>query len=875
MLNKNKPGEILLSLAKPNKKKIANIADFSNVSLNLSFADLNDLSFNIPLKARYNFLMKPNHVAKLMREWYLIKAEFLNRVEWFVITGLTKSENEEQTIQVRCQGLPYILHKNKIRSYQGVSKNLQEVATDCLKGTRLNIGYIDPSFNEKRRSFDITSTRYEFLKTIWETFEAVPVFDTVKNTVSFYKKETVSKYKGVQFSPERFMIDMEDTIDIDEVVTRLNITGKDGIVINSVNPTGQSYLDDFSYFLYPFKRDENRNVIKHSDYMDDDLCHAILDYNELVNKEGSSFHLLLNQKRDLETQKTTQENKLFTLENIELQQILDKITVAKKAGDDTKDLIKQRDAKLLEVTAKKAEISRINSQITNISQEIEKLKNRLSMDKFLGEELKKQLSYFIFEDDWANDNIFDETELYEKGLEELSNRNAPPVDIRTNIVNLFNVNSEKAFWDRIYLGDIIRVVNKNFRTDVKATLSGMTFDFDQQSIQVTLSNGKRARSLEQEFANTLYTAKKASTEFNKKKIDYDTLLVNYNARNDRISSPVANPTILNNGTAITHVVNDNGSVDISIEWQFPNSKEDKYNIDGFLVHCYSDTSSDTYIFGSKMSFEQYLSVSYDKRIATLTGQVSNKYYTFGIQAYRTVEASIDSSGRILSDIIQPLFPSENPYLPSNSVEVKGSLSGKVNGLYTISTETKPEDPETGTIWINPQNNKQELFNGEEWIVSSAGSADSLNGFTASTTTSPNSIPVRNELGIISGSIDGNAELLGGRAASDYALAENIPVPPKFAKGTYTGDGTLSKQIPLAFTPDLVKITPISPEDSQLVIESQLGGYTYQVTSTGLSLIGGDLSYGALGNNLFITGSDSNCRGNKLNVKYIWEAYQQN
>lgn len=140
------------------------------------------------------------------------------------------------------------------------------------------------------------------------------------------------------------------------------------------------------------------------------------------------------------------------------------------------------------------------------------------MDKFLGEELKKQLSYFIFEDDWTNDNIFDETELYEKGLEELSNRNAPPVDIRTNIVNLFNVNSEKAFWDRIYLGDIIRVVNKNFRTDVKATLSGMTFDFDQQSIQVTLSNGKRARSLEQEFANTLYTTKKASTEYNKKKL---------------------------------------------------------------------------------------------------------------------------------------------------------------------------------------------------------------------------------------------------------------------------------------------------------------------------------------------------------------------
>ncbi|AEB63152.1 SPBc2 prophage-derived uncharacterized protein yomG [Bacillus amyloliquefaciens LL3] len=864
-----KPGHIKLSLAKPNKKKIANIVDFSNVSLNLNFTELHDLTFNIPTKARYNLTMKSNHVAELIKGWYLIKAEFLNRVEWFVITGLTKSENEEQTIQVRAQGLPYILHKSKIKSYEGISKNLLEVATDCLKGTCFTVDFIDPSFNEKRRSFDVTSTRYEFLKNIWETFEAVPIFDTVKNTVSFYKKETLSKYKGVRFSPERFMIDMEDTIDIDQVVTRLNITGKDGIVINSVNPTGQSYLDDFSYFLYPFERDEKRNVIKHSDYMDDDLCHAILDYNELVNKEGSSFYLLLNQKKDLEATKTAQENTLFTLEKIELQQILDKITVAKKAGDDTKDLIKQRDAKQLEVTSKKAEISTTANQISKITEEIAVLKDRLAMDKFLGQELMKKLSYFIHEEDWSNDNIFDETELYEKGLEELGEKNTPPVDIRTNIVNLFTVNKEKDFWDRIYLGDIIRLTNKSFRTDVKATLTGMNFDFEQQSIQVTLSNGKRATTLEQDFARSLYTAKKASTEFNKKKIDYDTLLTNYNARNDRIAAPVANPTIRNDGTAITHVVNDNGSVDVSIEWDFPDSNEDKCNIDGFLIHCYSDTSDDTYLFGSKMSAEQYLSVSYDKRIATLTGQVSNKHYTFGVQAYRTVETSIDSSGRILSDIVQPKFPSENPYLPSNSVEVKGSLDGKVNGLYTISTETKPIAPEAGTIWIDPKTNKQELFNGEEWIVSSAGSADSLNGYMASTLSTPNTIPVRNDQGIIIGSIDGNAEFLGGKLHSEYALSSDVP---QMAKGTYVGDGTISKQILLPFTPTHMKVWPVSSNDSMLLID-ETGGYTYQVNEMGIYLVGGNSTYGSINELGFITGSDSNQRGNKLNTKYIWEAYR--
>ncbi|WP_371268800.1 DUF7361 domain-containing protein, partial [Bacillus licheniformis] len=39
--------------------------------------------------------------------------------------------------------------------------------------------------------------------------------------------------------------------------------------------------------------------------------------------------------------------------------------------------------------------------------------------------------------------------------------------------------------------------------------------------------------------------------------------------------------------------------------------------------------------------------------------------------------------------------------------------------------------------------------------------------------------------------------------------------------------------------------------------------------------GGDKSYGSLNLNYFVTGSDINTRGNKLNVKYIWEAYKQN
>lgn len=862
-----KPGQLKLELCRTNKKKIANIVDFSNASANLNHATINDLTFNIPLKVRYGDEIKPNHVAQLIKEWYLIKATFLNRTEYYVIDSLTDSTSQEKSeIQVNCQLTPYMLNKPKIRQYEGISKNLQEIGEVCLKGTGWTVGEIESTLNEKRRSFSIGSitSRFDFLRNICETFDAVPVYDTINDRVSFFERNNISKFKGVKISSHNFMIDMTDTRSMDEVVTRLHVTGKDGIVINSINPTGQGYLDDFSFFLSPFQRDDNRNVLKRSAYMSNELCHALLDYNELVDKESKKFKTMLDDKKKIEAKKTAQENELFVLKNLELQQILDRIEVVKETDGDTKDLIKQRDAKQKEVDTKKKEIDKTISEISALNSQIEQLRKRLDMSNFLGEDKSNELSKFILEDEWANDNIFDETELYEKSLEELEKRKSPPIDIKTNIVNLYNAVSEKDYWDRISLGDIVRIQNKEFGTEYRATLAGMSLNFDDSSISITITNGKKAKE-EDDFIQLFYKADKASTEFNTRKIDYDKLATNYNARNDRISIPPSPPTI--GVKSISHKVNENGSVDISVSWNYPTSDEDKYNIDGFIVHCYPDTSSDTYLFGASLAKEQRISVRYDKRIATFTSQVPTKYFTFGVQSYRNVETSISSNGVLISDIVQPQTPSENPYRPSSTVEVKG----KVNGLYQISTNEKPSKPDVGTIWIDPANNKSELYDGEQWIVQSAGSADSLNGIASALHEVPNTIPVRDDNGVISASISGNAMKLGGLEATEYVLKTDVLNKVNYMSGEYLGDGTIARQINLSFTPKTVKIYSTSIEDSSLHVTLNSFGYINQLTNGNLILTGGTDAYGSIGINHFKTGNDQNLRGNKTNVKYLWEA----
>ncbi|MFP3325798.1 hypothetical protein R0K05_22340, partial [Planococcus sp. SIMBA_160] len=84
------------------------------------------------------------------------------------------------------------------------------------------------------------------------------------------------------------------------------------------------------------------------------------------------------------------------------------------------------------VDSKKSEIAQSETRINLLNSDLTALKNRLNMSAFLGETLFNELIPFIHKGEWSNDNIFDETELYEKSYEELEKRRSPPIDIKTN-----------------------------------------------------------------------------------------------------------------------------------------------------------------------------------------------------------------------------------------------------------------------------------------------------------------------------------------------------------------------------------------------------------------------------------------------------------
>ena len=159
---------------------------------------------------------------------------------------------------------------------------------------------------------------------------------------------------------------------------------------------------------------------------------------------------------------------------------------------------------------------------------------------------------------------------------------------------------------------------------------------------------------------------------------------NFNARNDRNSAAIITPTIATNGTAVDHTINTDGSADISFEWGWSGTESD---IDGFILYLRQSSSSSAYTFGTTPAEELTFTFPAEKRAFLAYGLPANKYYTFGIQAYRVVDPDVNAAGIIKSTLVKATGGGENPYQPSSSVAFAGNVSGTVSGSLSNASGT--------------------------------------------------------------------------------------------------------------------------------------------------------------------------------------------
>ena len=318
--NKRKKDEKLY-LAKPNKQIISPISEKFNANLSIKLANINELTFSIPyeiINENTNKLEKNEHVDTI-KEKMLIKFAMGGYSEWFIVDSIEEDADDSDVFNVSAFSLGYELTGKRLGTFETESMNATEVIDVLLTDTIWRVKEIDSMFNQMYRSFS-TEADSNVLGAItnWaETFGGILVWDTDNRMISLKDPTENGEFRGMTINYGKLIRSLKKSRNTDEMVTRMWVYGSDDLTISSINPTGQPYIENFDFFMYPFERDANKKVLRSSYYMSNELCNALLDHAEIVKQYTPTIKTKTDKLLEENTLLITQQSKLDELNAFE------------------------------------------------------------------------------------------------------------------------------------------------------------------------------------------------------------------------------------------------------------------------------------------------------------------------------------------------------------------------------------------------------------------------------------------------------------------------------------------------------------------------------------------------------------------------------
>lgn len=113
------------------------------------------------------------------------------------------------------------------------------------------VGTVDSSLIGKYRTFEVADTNlYNFIKsTVQQSYNCIFDFDTKTRTVNVKDVMSAVVTNPIYISNANLAKEIEVTENTENIVTRLDVNGAEGITIRDVNPTGTNTLVNLDYFM--------------------------------------------------------------------------------------------------------------------------------------------------------------------------------------------------------------------------------------------------------------------------------------------------------------------------------------------------------------------------------------------------------------------------------------------------------------------------------------------------------------------------------------------------------------------------------------------------------------------------------------------------
>lgn len=549
--NHNEVNKPVLYLAKPNKDIISRFNEAYEIVYTPDLGQLYELSFSLPLNLPTLEENKVNMNAEMIMEKMWIKKVTVDMPEeWFIITSRTFDMAEKKvsmTARISAAGLSNANIKGfdttSVEHPEGLERtswNLSEIIRTCIdmnEDTSWTLGYVDPKFDLKYREFSFEGGLGELVVAVAEKFGALVQYDTVTEKINFIDAENSGINKGLMISDANYLKSLTKSTNADEMTTQLALYGSEGLTIREINPTGSTYVEDFSYFLYPFKRTKVNGVttvIQSSNFMSDGLANAILDYQELVQAKTPLFKIYLNELNAIQEDIATLEIQKESIETelVDLQERAD-IYLALNGGSLEPTLLGQINTATASLAAKNVEIQVKEQRVTELAGSgyqdsgivsgglIGSLKQSLMIRNNFSPALLTERSRFVHRKDYTDDSIVDAEDLLKEGLKRLEEIKTPSLDVTIDIVDLLQMIESKYDWDRFSLGDTIRIQDDWKGELIEAKIIGYSQDYDNKTISVRIANFKDTNDSTAKFMSMLYQASFTSSIVSENKYKWD------------------------------------------------------------------------------------------------------------------------------------------------------------------------------------------------------------------------------------------------------------------------------------------------------------------------------------------------------------------
>lgn len=527
--------DLKLQLALPNKTIKKNISDVTQANLEgFEINGLPKLTFEIPHKIQERvgktdeIRIVDNPDIKMIKEKMLIKVTWYNkkRINWFRINSITQTDSQDfVTMRVEADALQSELRATNISTATDPIDAV-DYFTHVLSQTMWQLGTVSEKIKGTYRSFDDNKrTRYEAINNGLETFGAVADWDEENRVLNILSISDIREFRGVVLKKENYVSSLEIESNSEDIVTRLYVYGNEGKGIENVNPTGMSYIEDFSYFIYPFERDLEKNVITHSDYMSDELCHAILDLKLLQDEYNPRI-------KDLQTNLNNAYGDL-SINNLMLVELQGQLVTTQALLDTAKatndlPLITQRElevqTKEIEISNKVEEIDAIQSSIDLWENAIVNYQELISTTSFT-KALQNELSLFIYEKEFSDDRYIEEAELLEAGQEQFDKYQRPTKSFTIQLASFVNSIESQYIGGRLQIGEEVLIKSTKLKTEYKSIVLGYNVDFKTGDYQLIISDNMDDIDSMDKLATLIYKADSSSTILNNNKYKWDSVAI--------------------------------------------------------------------------------------------------------------------------------------------------------------------------------------------------------------------------------------------------------------------------------------------------------------------------------------------------------------